>query len=64
MISSTYAMSFLYQNESKAQNSLILINFILGDLGSIIIIMIRLLDSVKKVAKILKMTSKFKYINL
>ena len=54
MISSTYAMSFLFQDESKAQNSIILINFILGDLGSLIIIMLRLLDSVKKIAKIIQ----------
>ena len=54
MISSTYAMSFLFQDESKAQNTLILINFILGDLGSLIIIMLRLLDSVKKIAKIVQ----------
>ena len=54
MISSTYAMSFLFSNESNAQNATILINFILGDLGSIIILMLRILESAKKTAKILQ----------
>ena len=54
MISSTYALSFLFQNESTAQNAIIIINFILGDLGSIIILMLRFLDSVKEIAKIIQ----------
>ena len=54
MISSTYALSFLFQTESTAQNAIIIINFILGDLGSIIILMLRFLDSVKEIAKIIQ----------
>ena len=54
MISSTYAMSFFFENESKAQNAIIIINFILGDLGSIIMLMLRILDSVKDFAKIIQ----------
>ena len=54
MVSSTYAMSFFFENESKAQNAIIIINFILGDLGSIILIMLRFMDSVKEIAKIIQ----------
>ena len=54
MISSTYAMSFLFSSESNAQNAIILINFILGDLGSIIILMLRAVNSAREISRILQ----------
>ena len=41
MISFTYALSFIFSNEFNAQNTIILINFIFGDLSSVIILMLR-----------------------
>ena len=37
MISLTYALSFLFDNESNAQNTVILMNFLFGYMGSIIV---------------------------
>ena len=54
MISLTYAMSFFFNDESNAQNSIILLNFIFGDLGSIIILVLRLIESMKEPAKIIQ----------
>ena len=54
MVSFTYCISFLFNNESNAQNAIILINFILGDLGSLIVLQLRSIESVKKFAKILE----------
>ena len=48
MVSFTYCLSFLFGDESNAQNAIILINFIFGDLGSIIVIYLRAVDSIKK----------------
>ena len=54
MISFTYALSFIFSNEFNAQNIIVLINFILGDLCSIIILMLRALKSSKKTSRILQ----------
>ena len=54
MISLTYAISFLFQNESNAQNAIILLNFLLGDLGSIVVLVLRVLENSKKTGKILQ----------
>ena len=54
MISITYALSFLFDNESNAQNSVILLNFIFGDLGSIIVLVLRGVPSMKNFAKIIE----------
>ena len=51
MISITYALSFLFSNESNAQNAVILLNFIFGDLGSIIVLVLRGVPSMKNFAK-------------
>ena len=45
MISSTYILSFLFDKESTAQNLIILLNFLIGALCSVIILMLRGLDS-------------------
>jgi len=54
MVSLTYAMSFFFSDESNAQNAIILLNFLFGDLGSIIILILRMLDSMKDTAKIIQ----------
>ena len=51
MISLTYAMSFFFSNESNAQNAVILLNFIFGDLGSIIVLVLRGVKSMRNFAK-------------
>ena len=54
MISLTYTMSFFFENESNAQNAIILLNFLLGDLGSIVVLVLRVLENSKKTGKILQ----------
>ena len=54
MISITYILSFLFDSESNAQNGIILLNFLLGALGSTVILLLRALDNIKYVAKILQ----------
>ena len=54
MISLTYAMSFFFQNESNAQNAVILLNFLFGDLGSILIVILRILENSRTTGKILQ----------
>ena len=54
MIFVTYALSFLFDSESGAQNGIILLNFLLGALGSSVILMLRSVKSVKSVAKIIQ----------
>ena len=54
MISLTYAMSFFFSSESNAQNAVILLNFIFGDLGSIIVLVLRGVPSMKNFAKIVE----------
>ena len=45
MVSSTYILSFLFAKESSAQNIVILLNFLIGALGSTVILMLRGLES-------------------
>ena len=54
MVSMTYVLSFLFSSESGAQNGIILLNFLIGALGSTVILLLRLLDNVKKIAKIIQ----------
>ena len=54
MVSMTYVLSFLFSSESGAQNGIILLNFLIGALGSTVILLLRLLDNVKNVAKIIQ----------
>ena len=54
MVSMTYILSFLFSSESGAQNGIILLNFLLGALGSTVILALRMLDNVKKIAKIIQ----------
>ena len=45
MISSTYILSFFFNKESTAQNVVILVNFLIGALGSTVVLMLRGLES-------------------
>jgi len=54
LVSSTYCLSFFFTNESDAQNIVILINFLFGYLGSIIVNVLRGIESAKLVAKIIE----------
>ena len=54
LVSSTYCLSFFFNNESDAQNIVILINFLFGYLGSIIVNVLRGIESVKLIAKIIE----------
>ena len=54
MIAVTYVLSFLFDSESGAQNGIILLNFLLGALGSTVILLLRSLDNMKSAAKILQ----------
>ena len=45
MVSFTYILSFLFSKESSAQNIVILLNFLVGALGSTVILMLRGLES-------------------
>ena len=54
IVSLTYILSFFFETESGAQNGVILLNFLLVALGSVIILLLRGLDNVKKLAKILE----------
>ena len=54
MITMTYAISFVFESESGAQNGIILLNFILGALGSTVILLLRGLEDIKDAAKALQ----------
>ena len=54
MISLTYALSFFFTDESNAQNAVILLNFVLGDLGSIVILILRMLPNMKSKAIVMQ----------
>ena len=54
IVSFTYIISFLFESESGAQNGTILLNFLLGALGSVVILILRSLDNVKTLGKILQ----------
>ena len=52
MISFTYFLSFFFKDESNAQNTIILLNFVFGGLGSITTLLFRLMDSTRTMGKI------------
>ena len=54
MISSTYFVSFFFDDESKAQNFIILVNLVFGSLGCIVILLLRLLDTTRTLGEILE----------
>ena len=54
MVSFTYILSFIFQNESTAQNIVILINFVIGALGSVVVLLLRGMDNTYEDAKILE----------
>ena len=51
MILSTYILSFLFDNESSAQNGIILLNFLIGALGSSVVLIFRGWDTLLEVGK-------------
>ena len=53
-ISVTYILSFMFDSESGAQNGIILLNFLLGALGSVVILLLRALENVKTLAKVIE----------
>ena len=59
MVSSTYLLSFLFERESTAQNGIILLNFLIGALGSVVVLMFRGLDNMHRVGKILQFIFSF-----
>jgi hypothetical protein len=54
MISSTYILSFIFQKEETAQNIIILMNFVVGALGSVVILLLRGMNNTFENAKILE----------
>ena len=54
MITFTYIMSFWFNSESSAQNAAILLNFLIGALGSSVVLMFRGLDSMQNFGKALE----------
>jgi len=54
IVSVTYVLSFLFETESGAQNGVILLNFLVGALGSVVILLLRTLDNVKVLAKVIE----------
>ena len=54
MFSSTYNLSFLFEKESTAHNGIILLKFLLGALGSVVVLMFRGLDNMHNVGKLLQ----------
>ena len=54
MISLTYVLSFAFQSESAAQNVIIILNYLIGGTGAIIIVVLRSIESFKNIAKVLE----------
>ena len=54
MISLTYSLSFFFLTESSSQNIIIIIYFVLGDLSSIIVYLIRIKGNLKTITTILQ----------
>ena len=54
MISSTYILSFAFQNEAMAQNIIILLNFVIGALGSVVVTLLRGMDNTYEDIKIVE----------
>ena len=53
MVSLTYIMSF-FLDESNAQNAVILVNFIIGNIGAITVLFLRSINSLKNFAKFIE----------
>ena len=53
-MSVTYILSFIFESESNAQNGIILLNFLVGALGSVCVLLIRSLENVKIIGKVLQ----------
>ena len=53
MVSFTYLFSFVFDDESSAQNSVILVNFLFGALGGSVVLILRLMEDLTKLGKIL-----------
>ena len=53
MVPFTYTLSFFFKNESLAQNITIFINFMIGALGGVVLVILRVLDDTSKGAKYL-----------
>ena len=51
MVLSTYIISFFFDNESSAQNGVILLNFLIGALGSSVVLIFRGWDTLREVGK-------------
>ena len=54
LILMTYVVSFIFTDESGAQNKMILLHFLIGALGSSVIIVLRGIEKTQKVGKILE----------
>ena len=54
LISSTYCLTYFFNNESDAQNIVILVNYLFGYLGSIIVSVLRGMNSAKTAAKVIE----------
>ena len=54
LIIMTYAISFVFKDESGAQNKMILIHFLIGVLGSNVILILREIEKTKHIGKILQ----------
>ena len=54
MVSFTYILSFIFTNESMAQNVVILINFVVGALGSVVVLLLRGMKNTYEDVKILQ----------
>ena len=54
MVSSTYILSFIFQKEETAQNVVILMNFVVGALGSVVTLLLRGMNNTFENAKILE----------
>ena len=53
MVAFTYCTSFIFDNEASAQNGTILLNFLIGALGSSVALMFRGQDNLKNIGKVL-----------
>ena len=53
MVSFTYLFSFVFADESSAQNSVILVNFLFGALGGSVVLILRLMEDLTALGKIL-----------
>lgn len=53
MVSFTYLFSFMFDNESSAQNMVILLNFLFGALAGCVVLILRIMDNVVTIGKVL-----------